>query len=383
MEIEDYVEFLKDLHSILLEYLENIVESNDDFQILINLLEKQKVFENRQEIKEFFHLILIISRNRQRYPDFFSKIDKIFNYFITDIKQTLSKSELFKIFHKNKRILLFLFNKKIITIDETIKNCIIKKINSKDKNFRYFFYPEIESIIEKETSNVIKSELLQIDPEIFTDFEGKRQKGENDSYVCELIRNDSIEKFISYSNLTNLKLTMKIKPSIFETNSYLANKNPTLIEYSAFFGSIQIFQYLFLNKVKLTSSLWIYAIHGKNPDLIHLLEENKILPEDKTYEKCLKKAIKFHHNDIANYIQNNLIDEEILNFNLQKRFNENILAYSFHYYNYSYFPDDLNHKFIFYYLCEYNYCTLVDFLLKNRDFNINKPLIQTKKMFFL
>ena len=51
-----------------------------------------------------------------------------------------------------------------------------------------------------------------------------------------------------------------------------------LVEYAAFFGSIQIFKYLLVNQVKLIPSLWIYAIHSRNPEIIHLLEENNIEP---------------------------------------------------------------------------------------------------------
>ena len=51
-------------------------------------------------------------------------------------------------------------------------------------------------------------------------------------------------------------------------------KKPTLIEYAAFNGSIQIFQYLKMNKVELNEELWSYAIHSGNAQIIHLLEEN-------------------------------------------------------------------------------------------------------------
>ena len=120
-----------------------------------------------------------------------------------------------------------------------------------------------------------KNELLKKDPSAFTNYEEKHQKGENDSYICSLIRQDSIEEFISHVNENNISPLSKIFPSIFETNLFLIdNKNTTLIEYSAFFGSIQIFKYLLMNEAELRSSLWPYAIHSKNPVLLiylHLL----------------------------------------------------------------------------------------------------------------
>lgn len=64
--------------------------------------------------------------------------------------------------------------------------------------------------------------------EIFQYLRKKCQIGENDDFICTLIRNDSIEDFVTYVNQTNLSLTSQIKPSIYETNSYLIDKEPAL-----------------------------------------------------------------------------------------------------------------------------------------------------------
>ena len=66
-----------------------------------------------------------------------------------------------------------------------------------------------------------------------------------------------------------------IKPSTYETNSFLYDKDVSMIQYAAFFGSIQIFKYLFVNYAQYDSSLWLFAIYGNNSEIIHHLEENK------------------------------------------------------------------------------------------------------------
>ena len=86
-------------------------------------------------------------------------------------------------------------------------------------------------------------------------------------------------------------MTSTIKESIYETNLFLLkNKNPTIIEYAAFHGSIQIFTFLKINNVSLTSSLWPYSIHGNNDEILYLLEENHINPIDLCYEESLKSS---------------------------------------------------------------------------------------------
>ena len=82
-----------------------------------------------------------------------------------------------------------------------------------------------------------------------------------------------------------MKLKRSIQRSIFETNQFLFNKTPTLIEYAAFFGSIQIFNYLLLNHVTITPSLYIYVIHGAHPEIIQIIEEKVKLSKEKEEEE--------------------------------------------------------------------------------------------------
>ena len=174
----------------------------------------------------------------------------------------------------------------------------------------------------------------EIEQELPKNFNELRKAGENESYICELIRNDSIDDFIVYVNKRNYSLQSTIVPSIYETNKFLFNKQIeryinsgidskqnvdhqlTLIQYAAFFGAIQILRYLQLNKVEITSELYFFAIYGKNPELIHHLEANLFGSkveyksnnssnqniDQNQYTKYLEESIKCHHNDIANYL---------------------------------------------------------------------------------
>ena len=134
-------------------------------------------------------------------------------------------------------------------------------------------------------------------------------------YISKLIREDLIEEFDEHITKANLSLNIKIAESIFETHPLLVEKQATLIEYAAFFGSIQIFNYLRMNNVKLTPSLWIYAIHGRNSEIIHILEDNHVKPEDTTFTECLVESIKCHHNEIAEYIENFLMQQQTIDQN--------------------------------------------------------------------
>ena len=220
-----------------------------------------------------------------------------------------------------------------------------------------------ENVISKE-SNVIESKNDQSDEN--DEFEMNRKIGENHNYICQLIQKDLIEDFITYATKNDLELKCYIPLSIFETNSFLINKRPTLIEYAAFFGSIQIFKYLYLNGCKLTQSLWTYSIHGDDAEIIRILEEHKIKPKDEKYEECYEESIKCHHNHIINYIESNYLSKQSKN-------HFDLYSYWYKHYDFALIPSKLNEDSL-YDLIEYDFYTLIELLLKQKKININKQI---------
>ena len=318
MEIKQYINKIKSIQDSFMKFIDN---EEIELENLKRLIDSTKITSNKYDLQLFLYFLSNITNNYRREQNLFRKIVSILSFYKNQITTLLTKSEIYQIFKENNRNLLSLIEVGILTKDDVNKN-------------NYFTSDDKESC----------------------------EKGENDSFLCELIRNDSVVEFIAYVNQKNYQLSSKINESIYETNTFLLNKNPTLIEYASFFGSIQIFNYLRMNKVQLTPSLWIYAIHSKHPDLIHILEQNKVEPEDKSYKKCLEEAIKCHHNAIANYIYDNL---------LQKQDEKFLFSKAVQYYNFAFIPDDKNQE-IFKNLCEYDYFNLVDLLLRKNDFDANK-----------
>ena len=282
-----------------------------------------------------------------------------------------TNDQIFVIFKNNKKILHFLFKEQIIIPNNQLFK-IITNYKYSNNNYPSFFYPEFKSFF---TDDLLKKN--QIDKlNKLDEFDKKRQIGENDNYICHLIRNDLIDEFVIYVSKTNLSLSYIIQASIFETNNFLYDKTSTLIEYASFYGSIQIFQYLRLNGAKLTPSLGIYAIHGKNPELIHLLEENQTFPSSKT--ECLNESIKCHHNEITDYILKKYYNTD--------EYESTSLIQSIKYYNFLCFNDHTKfNSEVFYYLCIKDYFQIVNFLLNsenksNIDINYeHEKMINNKK----
>lgn len=361
MDCQEYVQKMTKIQKSLILYLDREDNIEENYENLFILIKDQNIKNNKNEFKIFLHLVDCLSKYHFRTKGFFEKIYQILMEFKEEFGKFLTNTEIFNIFKENKLVLYFLIQKKIIYVDSYIVNCMLK---SKMKKYPNYFINEIKPFISEKLASDIEEENrnLEIDmePEIF---EKNRQRGENESELCRLIQDDNISEFISYISKNDILLEKQIQPSIFETNNLLlTTKIPNLIEYAAFHGSIQIFKYLLINGKTPRPYLWIYAIHGDNPEMIHFIEENNVEIEDKTYDLYLLEALKSHHNGIANYFRENYMKDKDDFITVSK---------SVCFYNFDFFPSNLFNRNVFVFLCQYDYFYIVSEILKNKSFDIN------------
>ena len=287
MNFEELKEKMKTIQNIILEFLEDESNAEENYENFIKLVSQYHIKEDKQEVKSILRLINTIGNNHQRNYNFISKIEQLLEHFKEEIQKYLSNSEIFEVFKDNQRILLFLISEKMMIIDEYIASQITS--NNYINKYAKFFRPEIkpflteEFILKNRKQNVTlwKKEFIDdIKKEITEDFYDKRKEGENDNYLCELIRNNEVKEFGVHVNRNNISFDSHIDKSIFETNPLLnVSFSIKLIEYASFYGSIDIIRYMRINgQVELPSSMWIYAIHSRNAELIKYLEDNHVSP---------------------------------------------------------------------------------------------------------
>lgn len=353
MEISSYLNKMKDIQEKLLAFLDSPNDIENEFQAFKKYLEEQNIIG--EYFKDFLRLLNKISLNHHKNPNFHAKIDQILLSFKDNLKQQFTNCNLLNFFIKNMRILLFLIEEKILIIDQYAYFKLSSYDNNDDgKCYLKYFEPEVISYFTQQPMN---------NTQTFPDsFKENRKVGENDNFVCKLIQNDSIDEYINYSTQHKLKPSAKIKPSIFETNDFLQGKKINLIEYAAFKGSIQIFKELTQGKQNIDQSIWYYAIQGQNIEIIHLLEEMKIKP--KSYVYLFNESIKCFHNDIAEYIKDNYLQNTEINTS----------DYAFLLFNnYNYLPDSYESESIFINLCQLDYFNIVKIILsKEHSIDINK-----------
>ena len=222
-----YLEEMKMIQINLLEFIGDSMNAEEKYQNFIKLLKDYQILLNKHKLKSLLHLITKISNNHYRPPNFFSKIEKVLSLLQEKMALYLSNLEIFNIFKSNKRLLLYLIKENIIIFDHS--NSLILK---RDKYIEYgyvdYFFNETKELIKRKKAKKISNELSE-------NYEEKRNIGENDNPICEIIRKDSVDDFIRFVQLNNVQLDSTIEYSIFETNSFLLKNEPLLIEYAAFF----------------------------------------------------------------------------------------------------------------------------------------------------
>lgn len=173
------------------------------------------------------------------------------------------------------------------------------------ENYFFIFFPEIRKetyffyLLLKQYPDVIpKIEKTDVKKHIEL-----RRLGSNESEISLAIRNDDLAQFQNLISKLNISINMRLPFSYYERFLFVntIDSMPSLIEFSAFFGSINIFKFLWISGAHVDDDLVQYAIAGGNNEIIQYCEE-KQLEFDK---ECLKVAIKFLRNEIADYIHVN------------------------------------------------------------------------------
>lgn len=300
MEIKIYIEKMASVQAVLLDFLENEGSDEENYANLTKKIRESSIRKDKAALKSFLYLLANISQNHNKTANFYGKIFQILLEFRAEIKSFFSNFQIFCVFKRCKAVLLFLMQNQIMDVKKAFVRAILSEKYAGMK-YPLFFFPEIRALLSEDQAMCYEGQLPD-------DFDEKRKVGENESVVCQLIRSDSIGEFISYVSRTNISINSRIAPSIFETNCFLLKKSPTLIEYSAFFGSVQVFRYLKLNGAKFDDSLRVYAVHGYCPEIIQTL--NAKIQFSSIFQRLVRESIKCHHNSIADYLQNNLSGEE-------------------------------------------------------------------------
>ncbi|OHT06850.1 hypothetical protein TRFO_25020 [Tritrichomonas foetus] len=207
----------------------------------------------------------------------------------TKAKEFFNQSELYNIFCVDLSN-FFLFQ--LISNDIISFESLLYIPHNESDDFLVYFAPEFMTHQRIRYENEIK-QLMTIDLEEHIVL---RAQGVNDSRIAQCIRQDIIDEFVDIVSRTNLPLDSKIPYSLYERCIYISD-SPSIIEYAAFFGAVDIFKYLITNKVRPSSNLTYFAVAGGNIEIVHLCEQMKC-----DFSDAVDAALLFHRDEILDYI---------------------------------------------------------------------------------
>ncbi|OHS98988.1 hypothetical protein TRFO_34635 [Tritrichomonas foetus] len=267
----------------IVELQNNLLNIASTFETLQNEIPSSKFLENKASLRTLLQSFDAAINSRQSYREkYFTLLELIKDQIDSNFT---TKDLCYEIFHNDN------------TIIELCK--------------KGFTYP---NIIKKDSKLYSTSLITKLFPEAqnpSNSTNGNAQNGNNgnqqesgnnnngiEDTLIDLIRIDDLEKFQSIVTYSNIELSKNITgPSDLRS---LIPKEVFFMDVAAFYGSVKIFKYLFLNKELIPLHIGLPAVAGGNPEIIHLLESNKIVFKD-----TLDIAIRFNHNEIAKYLHDN------------------------------------------------------------------------------
>lgn len=316
MSIKQYLKDMKNIHKCLLDFIEQPEKKEKEYQNLLNLLEEKQILTDKHMEISFLYMIQKIFYYHSRSSGLLSKLNDILIFLKDSINKNFANYELPKGIKNNSFISSVIF-------------------------------PGKEAIQDDKKSD------------------------DDENRIYSLIQDDSLQEFIdqihqSSISIIDATIPQKISDSFFFFKNQL---KITLIEFAAAFGSVEIFKYLMSNGAKLSKRLWIHAIYGNNIEIIQILNQEKIEPDDTTFCECLLLSIQCNHNNIARFIQKSLYKKNQSN-------EGKILEQCLGSYNFEFIQNDQIDQNSLALLCKYDYFILVNLLLNDKNIDVNKQYIR-------
>lgn len=352
----EFQEYLEDLNELIEndESIQNIIELENEifnlkeksFELIIELIEKlnstkavcqliiNACFSRQKLIPIYLKLITQITQNDNSFIEVF--LNTMLDPYVAECKTTNEYVELRK---EVEFILRWLIDHKLIEFDEIIKNglkfysfYLIDFLEKKNPKII-----EIMSEIYKDLYQTFFQNLEEIKKNDWEIHKKLVQEGMNNYEIAIAIQNDDkdkLQQIVAQPKYNNVELCkVEVPSSVYERCTFIDRKQ-TLIQYSAFFGSINCFKFLIMNDPKFAPNnfqvienqdeqnkqdeqdndkklnpfrndpnyvnLAKYAVASGNPEIIHIIEQKGC-----SFDDTLKFAFDYAHHDIFDWIRMN------------------------------------------------------------------------------
>ena len=297
-DVNDFLLLNKDRYEILSKFqdiLDNLSLSSYDDVIQFFEIHSDFFFKNHSNAIFFFFNIIRTAQFNFKEMELYLDICI---YFQIQLKAAaITESELIIICMEFPNAVNYFFSRNFFQISSIIELSAIYP------NLFINFLPEIEEYDPKYAK--MREENLVIDRNDisfynFVKFNPEkhvinRSLNYHPSSLHKVIREDDFDKFQIILSRNNYSINHKIEYSPYE-RSRMIEKEMSLIQIAAVYGSLTIFKFLSIQKrIIISKNLLSYAYFGYNYEIIHLCEQRC------SYRRVYIQPFLFHHNDLLNY----------------------------------------------------------------------------------
>lgn len=128
-------------------------------------------------------------------------------------------------------------------------------------------------------------------------------EGETNMKIIRLMYDDNISEFISYITVTNFDLRKEYHFQFPSANKAITHRQClTMTQIAASLGAFQIFKYIIDHTYRIGYNMWMFAIYGGNPEIIHYLEDNYLDFNNIDAAMCCARAFR---SDFMRYFEEN------------------------------------------------------------------------------
>ncbi|KAK8889695.1 hypothetical protein M9Y10_034448 [Tritrichomonas musculus] len=358
--IEESLNLLVEIQNQFIEIIGELQQNEREqkYNLFVNSFENSEILEQSSKLYLFLQYLGNIINFHYEKNSFLDLISKFIQHFSENIKNLLNQNQLVKIAVKSRLLLIILLEQQILDKKFLIQRIVHINSHSKERNTLFeYLSPEFDEyedsyksqfedelvyshyllrkeVLEGDNSDTYKGneeeeidsyKILNID---LNEYIKCRKEGENQETLCQNIRDDDIDSFVSLFEKTQTNINKRTNSFLYDSNQYPSEKNepPSFFEYAAYKGSLEIFRHLLLRNAKFSKQMWFYAIHGGNNDIIHDVEEK--LKVECNYKAAFEYAIQCHQNYIADYIYQTYLNPSVLIDGIFK----SISSYNFSYF---------------------------------------------------
>lgn len=213
----------------------------------------------------------MIAHFTKQRPISFNKITKFLLNISDEMKTKFSEEQISNAFKMSSQALLdFLYDQKIVSKRMTEESTEDNQI------YTSFYIQNLEAYFDDE--NEIEQE------------KEEKPNDEKDGYnsIRKVIQNDDIDSFQNFISRTNENINSNLQKSSQILNTF-EKQCQKYIEYAAFFGSLHIFKFLWLNNAVVTENLFPLSIFGGDMEIIHLIESK--INSDSNYSQKIESIM--------------------------------------------------------------------------------------------